>query len=197
MALLVDYDAVIASFTRDGLVCLYPNSGAFGFPPDVPTHAIGWIGPPDATIRPVALPLTRGVSPPYEQTLTQLAIRAWRELFPSATAWVLPKAHWAYELMFGSPAWMPQVLRDAGLTDANVATLTQRHDGTAVAFEAGEHAAFGALAEGLLTHLLGSDYMLAFPGRPVTCTIHHHKQLWWTSPDAGLIESLSRMVPAP
>jgi hypothetical protein len=55
-----------------------------------------------------------------------------------------------------------------------------------------------SLVSQLLTHLRTSDFMLAFPGGPVLCTVHHHKQLWWQTTDAGLHEALMRFpLPLP
>jgi hypothetical protein len=39
-------------------------------------------------------------------------------------------------------------------------------------------------------NLAGSDFALAFPGRPVICTVHHHKQLWWTTTDPEIHKTL-------
>jgi hypothetical protein len=178
--------------TTQGLVSLYPNSGAFGFPPDVPTYAVGWVGPPDPSIRAAARALARAVPPPYEPMLARLAGRAWREQL-AGPVWVLPKSHWAYELQFGSHEWMPARLRDVGLPPD---VLEGRHDGSAAQFDPGEEEAFERLVAGLLGRLLGSDFMLAWPGRPAVCTVHHHKQLWWTTTDPALFAALEAMVPA-
>ena len=40
-----------------------------------------------------------------------------------------------------------------------------------------------------------SDFQLSFPGLPAVCTIHHHKQLWWTTVDPSLHALLEKMVP--
>jgi len=39
----------------------------------------------------------------------------------------------------------------------------------------------------LLMMLSSSDFMIAFPGSPALCTLHHHKQLWWTSTDEKIL----------
>jgi hypothetical protein len=194
MPTLVDYPRVVEQTAADGLVSLYPNSGAFGFPPQTPTHAVGWIGPDDPSIRAAARALTRPVPPPYEPTLAALAARAWRERL-CGPVWVLPKSHWAYELQFGSHEWMPALLQEVGVPPDELAS---RHDGTALAFDPfdpAEQAGFERLVAGLLGRLLGSDFQLAWPGWPVVCTVHHHKQLWWTTTDAALHEALEAMVP--
>jgi hypothetical protein len=42
--------------------------------------------------------------------------------------------------------------------------------------------------------LLGSDFTLAFVGKPVLCTVHHHKQLWWQTTDGGMLLALGDAV---
>ena len=190
MPRIIDYPSVVSQMTGLGLVSLYFNSGAFGFPTGVDTGAVGWVGTDDPTIRPAARALARPVAPPYEATLAGLAARAWRLHLPGPV-WVLPKAHWAYELQFGSHEWMPALLREVGVSPE---VLERRHDGTAVEFAPGEEDAFESLVRGLLGRLFGSDFMLAWPGRPVVCTVHHHKQLWWTTTDRALLQSLEAMV---
>jgi hypothetical protein len=186
---IVEYPEVVAEADRLGLRSLYPNSGAFGFPPAVGAQHAGWIGGEDPSLRPAARELAVLVPPPVEATLSRLAVQTWGELLPGEL-WLMPKAHWAYELDFGSAAWMPQLLQSNGIAPDE---LIHRHDGTAVAFTSLEENAFAAIAEGLLTHLLGSDFQLMFPTKPVVCTLHHHKQIWWSSPDAGLIAKLKSL----
>lgn len=186
MPRIIDYPRVVEQMGADGLLSLYPNSGAFGFPSGAATRAVGWVGADDPSIRAEARALTRPVAPPYETTLAAMAARAWRVLL-TGDVWVLPKSHWAYELQFGSHEWMPGLLREVSV-DPQV--LETRHDGTALAFDPGEMAAFERLVAGLLGRLLGSDFMLAWPGRPTLCTVHHHKQLWWTTTEAGVYAEL-------
>ena len=191
-ATIIDYDEVLRRMRADGLESLYHNSGAFGFPPSArPMHS-GWIGPPDPTIRPEALSLARAVPPPYEQTLARLAARAWVQHLPGPV-WVMPKSHWAYELDFGSATWMPGLLGELGLDPPS---LHRRHDGSALEFEPTEVGAFTTFVAGLLENLLGSDFALAFPGRPATCSVHHHKQLWWSTTDPAVHAALDALVPA-
>ena len=68
---------------------LYYNSGAFGFPNGVATSFVGWIGPDDPSIRAEAMAQARRVAPPYEQSLADLAARAWETIFPGPV-WVMP-----------------------------------------------------------------------------------------------------------
>src|SRR5438874_9760388 len=98
----------------DGLRCLYHNSGAFGVGGDVAVEAAGWVGPEDPTIRPAARPFVRSVPPPYESRLASLVVRTWQEVL-AGPAWLMPKSHWAYELEFGSSAWLPGALTRAGI----------------------------------------------------------------------------------
>ena len=192
MPTVVDYPIVLADQQAAGLKCLYYNSGAFGFPTGVATTSVGWVGPADETIRPAARPLVRPVGEPYAATLAGLLTRAWVELLPGEV-WVMPKAHWAYELDFGNKAWLPDALRSAGVDPVE---LVGRNNGSAVAFAPSEAAAFTTLVERMLCHLAGSDFAAAWPGRRVACTIHSHQQLWWTSDDAKLMAGLDALVPA-
>ena len=187
MARLVDYESVTQTLLAQGLKSLYYNSGSFGFPQDVTTHTVAWIGPPDPTIRPEAAPLTRPVPQPFEDNLARLAIRAWQELLPG-NVWVTPRSHWAYELDFGSRDWMPAALAKVGVDSAALEPLT---NGAAVEFAADEREPFAGMMRTLLQRLSGSsDFQLSWPGRAVVCTVHHHKQLWWTTSDAGLHAAL-------
>jgi hypothetical protein len=99
----------------------------------------------------------------------------------------MPKSHWAYELDFGSRDWMPAVLEHAGVDSG---LLQPRTNAAAIEFKLSEADGFSHLVEGLLRMLFGSDFALAFPGHPVVATLHHHKQVWWTSTDHALIEPL-------
>lgn len=192
MPRIIDYAAVCQTMTDAGFVSLYHNSGAFGFGKAAETSSVGWVGPPDPTIREGARALIRHVPPPFERNLAELAAVAWQEHLPGA-AWVLPRSHWAYELDFGSREWMPGLLRSVGLDHE---ALMTRNDGTAIEFDSVERDAFVRLIEGLLQRLLGSDFALAFPGRPTICTVHHHKQLWWTTTDLRVVDALHQLVPA-
>jgi len=190
---IIDYPRVVQQLTSQGFVSLYYNSGAFGFPPEASTHSQGWIGGDDSTIRPAARPFSRKVDAPFEQTLARLGTQTWLRHLPG-TLWVTPKSHWAYELDFGSHLWMPDALRSAGLLAEQVADLSQRHDGAALEFAADEFQGVQSLLLALLTNLFGSDFLLSFPDRPVVCTVHHHKQLWWTTSDGGLHAEIEKMV---
>ncbi len=191
MPRIIDYPLVVDQMSRQRFVSLYPNSGAFGFPAESGAVSLGWIGPDDASIRPESRPLTRRVAEPCEATLAALATRMWAEQLPGPAVWVLPKSHWAYELMFGSLEWMPRLLNEVGLSPED---LAGRHDGSALEFSPSETGAFEQFLAGLLGGLFGSDFQLAWPGRPLVCTVHHHKQLWWTTTDAALVAGLEALV---
>jgi hypothetical protein len=53
---------------------------------------------------------------------------------------------------------------------------------------------FEHCVERLLMMLMSSDFMISFPGKPVLCTLHHHKQLWWMSTDAKVIEAVEELA---
>jgi hypothetical protein len=187
---IVDYSQVLQQMNEQGFKSLYYNSGAFGFPDGVKTHSVGWIGPDDPSLRPEARLLTRRVPPPFERELTARVLRAMREMLPGKV-WVMPKSHWAYELDFGSRDWLPALLEHAGVDGG---LLQSRTNGSAIEFGLHESESFSHLIEGLLRMLLGSDFALMFPGRPVVCTLHHNKQVWWTSTDPALIDSLGQLA---
>ena len=191
MAQVVDYQRVVEAMRAGGFVSLYHNSGAWGFAEGCDTRSVGWVGPPDDSIRPAARPLVRHVPPPFERNLAELAAVAWGQQL-HGPVWLMPKSHWAYELDFGSREWMPEALASAGIDPA---VLAPRNDGSAVQFEPAERDPFVRLLATLLARLLGSDFALAFPGRTTLCTVHHHKQLWWTTADGHVVETLDRLVP--
>lgn len=190
MPWIVDYAQVLDQMRAQGLRSLYFNSGAFGFAESAVTESLGWMGPDDPTLRPDARAMMRTVPPPYPLRLTQLLVRAWQTYLPGKV-WLMPKSHWAYELEFGSRDWLPALLEHAGIDSG---LLQPRSDAAAIEFTLAESAPFTHVAEGLLRMLLGSDFAVAFPGHPVVCTLHHHKQVWWTSSDAQLIDALRHMT---
>jgi len=191
MPRIIDYPDVLARMTSDGLRSLYHNSGAFGFPPERKTFARGWIGPPDPTIRPDAQAIVRSIPAPHEANLAALATQAWLDLLPGP-AWVMPKSHWSYELEFGSKAWLPGLLREIGIDHE---FLISRNNAAALEFLVEESGPFARLLEGLLQNLLGSDFSLAWPGREIVATVHHHKQIWWVTGSRELLEKLDPTVP--
>ena len=71
-----------------------------------------------------------------------------------------------------------QALEHIGLDPSGLAPRTT---GDAIEFGPSEIPLFSDFVQQLLTNLAGSDFALAFPGRPVICTLHHHKQIWWTT----------------
>jgi hypothetical protein len=39
-----------------------------------------------------------------------------------------------------------------------------------------------------------SDFSIAFPGRRVVCSLHHHQQLWWTSAEPDVSDALAGLL---
>jgi hypothetical protein len=177
---IIDYSVVLARMTESGLRCNYPNGGAFGFHENAMIR--GWIGAPDPTIKQGLASQTQTVLNPAEA-----AGRVWREALAGA-AWIMPASHWHFELHDASSAWLAGLLGEIGV-DARL--LENRADGAAIEFGGGEIAAFTRLLGGLLDKLQVSDFTLAFPGRPVLCLVHHHRQLWWSTTDAALMERIA------
>ncbi|HYE18600.1 MAG TPA: hypothetical protein VEA69_09160 [Tepidisphaeraceae bacterium] len=193
MPWIIDYDVVLETLGRQGLKCNYHNSGAFGFAePAAGLHALGWVGPADESIRPQVRALTRQVPAPHEQTLARLARQAWQAHLPGR-AWVMPMSHWHYELNFGARDWMPALIENVQLDPG---LLENRNNGAAIEFAPDEADLFEYFTGRLLEMLLGSDFMIAFPGHPALCTVHHHKQLWWQTTDAGIRDALDSLVNA-
>ena len=186
MPKVIDYPEVLQSLTSRGLVSLYFNSGAFGFDRTAAVQHAGWILREDATIRPAAREIAR-VIPGDEKTLAAMAGR----VIGDQAVWVMPKSHWAYELDFGSAAWLPAALTSIGV-DADL--LVKRHDGTAIELSSAETQGFESFIAALLTNLAGSDFIFVTANASTICTVHHHKQLWWTSVNPAVIETI-RAIP--
>jgi hypothetical protein len=192
VAKIIPYDIVLHRLLNEGFNGLYHNSGSFGFARDAATFSIGWIGPADPTIRAEAIHFTRAVKPPHAENLTDLTIRAWQGLL-GGPVWVLPRSHWAYELDFGSAAWMPGALSHVGIGSSDLPSLAK---GEAIEFAPEESNQFGSFLRSLLDNLSGSsDFQLVWPEKHVLCTVHHHQQLWWTAADELLQQSLAAMAP--
>jgi hypothetical protein len=184
MAWIVDYPMVLDGMHRTGFRCLYYNSGAFGFAPGTEAvRTVAWAIGEDPTIREEARKLVRQVEPADEAELARLATRVWQEQLGGGRVWVMPKSHWAYEMDFGSREWMGALIEHIGLDPG---LLAERNNGSAIEFSSDEAAQFRHVVHRLLEMLSGSDFMIAWPGRPVVCTVHHHKQLWWSTTDAEL-----------
>jgi len=182
MPRIIDFEHVLQRMEADGFRSLYHNSGSFGFSPGAGVRYAGWVGPPDASIRAEARAQLRQFAPPHAQRLARAAADVWAEHLVGAI-WMMPMSHWAYELEFGSRDWMPAALREAGMDPA---LLSPRADGSAIQFDSNERGPFETLVERLLAGLSSSDFMLAFPGRPALCTVHHHEQLWWQTTNPAL-----------
>jgi hypothetical protein len=189
---IIQYPRVLERLTGQGLFSLYYNSGAFGFPRDIKTHIVGWIGPEDPSIREAMRPLLHQVPPPYPQSLAQNIITAWRQI--GSTTWLMPKSHWAYELDFGNADWLPALLRELQLDPSSLAKLT---NAAAIEFALDEQELVRDSLESIFTNLRGSDFALVFPGHPVVCTLHHHQQVWWETTDEGLEKMLRGVLALP
>lgn len=190
MPRVIDYAQVLASLTGAGMESLYYNSGAFGYIESTSVESVGWILRDDLTLRPAARDIARLILPGDETTLAAMAGTIWATHLSDCAAWVLPKSHWAYELDFGSYSWLPAALVEAGVEPQ---FLADRHDGAAVEFSLYERPQVEALTATLLQRLAGSDFMILFRHGetvPAICTVHHHKQLWWTTPHPPLAAAL-------
>ena len=148
---------------------------------------LGWVAGDDPTIRPQLRSNIRQIPPPAEEKMAKAAVAAWQEELPGA-AWIMPLSHWAFELDFGSKSWLPNLLQSMAI-DSN--KLSSRSDASPIEFHSSDSSNLLRGLQVLLENLTSSDFMLAFPSYPILCTIHHHKQLWWTSSEKALIERIS------
>lgn len=197
MPQIIPYETVLAVMTGRGFRCNYYNGGAFGFtgPAAADVRYVGWVGPEDPTLRPAAALAARQVPPPFEENLATLLARACGAdgvLGDRGRAWVMPMSHWAFELDYGSRDWMPGALADVGIDPTALEGLT---NAAAIEFDLpAEVEPLRRFVRSLLTNLQASDFMLAFTDHPVLCTLHHHKQLWWTTTDPGVLERLEGLA---
>lgn len=189
MPWIIDYPIIVEQLRGLKLRSVYFNGGAFAFAAGVPTRSVGWIGPPDDSIKPEFRALVRHVPQPYEQNLTNLLLRAWKQIVPGRI-WMMPASHWAYELEHGCRQWMPALLEAIGVDPG---LLQGRTSASAIEFAPEESAGLVHLVSRLLQMLQDSDFYLAFPRWPVICMLHHHKQLWWTSAQDELSDALEAL----
>jgi hypothetical protein len=187
MPRIIDYDHVLATLTSRGMKSLYHNSGSFGFP--IESFACGWIGQDDPTILESVRARCTQVPGPHAENLARLFDRAWTTLLPG-TLWIMPGSHWAYELDFGSAEWMPDALRAIQIDPT---ALQPRNVAAAIEFDLSESGDARTFIAQLLTHLTASDFTAALPNQAAICTIHHHAQLWWQTPDVRLRDLLMRL----
>jgi hypothetical protein len=98
--------------------------------------------------------------------------------------WVMPTSHWHFEFHDGSRDWLADALGAAQVDPAccGIAPTAARLN-----LRLGNHLLEPLLRQ-LLEKLTVSDFLLAFPGRPVLCLAHHHRQLWWTTTDAAQVD---------
>ena len=72
--------------------------------------------------------------------------------------------------------------------------LEGRNNAAAIEFAPQEERHLRYFVERLLQMLLGSDFLLSFPRKNTICTIHSHKQIWWTTADPAVATGLERLV---
>jgi hypothetical protein len=187
MPRVIEYSPVLPQLTADGLQCHYFNGGAFGFPSGGIIR--GWVESHDPTIKPQMRDTLRIVTSADQ---SKLATQAWLDLLPGV-AWIMPGTHWSFELNYGSRTWLPQLLHGIGIDPQVLIGLT---NAAALEFTPTEQPLFEITLRGLLQNLTASDFSLAFPARKTVCTIHHHRQLWWTTCDPEVISGLDRLTAA-
>jgi hypothetical protein len=188
--IIIDYLTVLQTLERSGLKCVYPNSGAFGLASDAPPLITGWRGSDDSTIHPEMLKFTRLVPPSASKTLAGLLERAWINYLPGPI-WLMPASHWAFELQFGGPDWLPAMLEAA---DIDPEALRSLSDGSAIEFQSSETELMLRMVETLFNRITASDFTAAFPGKTAVALLHHHQQIWWQTSDQGIWELLNGLT---
>lgn len=187
MPTVIAYPTVLEQVQRQELRSLYHNSGAFGFARGAEVRHVGWIGPPDETIRPEARPLVQQMPEPYVTNLVNRLVQTWQDVLPGVI-WFAPMSHWSFELDHGSKAWLPDSLREIGIDPTPLVPL---NNALAIEFASSEIDPARTLATDLLENLAASDFAILFPDCPVLCTLHHHQQLWWTTTDPAVYQAIS------
>jgi hypothetical protein len=191
VATVIEYPIALKALEQRGLVCNYFNGGAFGFPKGVDVSILGWIAADDPSIRPLLRPYLRVIPPPAEEKMAKAAIDALDSEIPGPL-WIMPLSHWAFELDFGSKTWLGQLVQSVG---QDPQLLAARSDASPLEFNNKDLSDLVRFIRVLLENLTSSDFMLASPIYPVLCTIHHHKQLWWTSSNEPLLEEIGTYTP--
>jgi hypothetical protein len=188
---IVDYALVLEKLLGRGLVSLYHNSGAFGFPRSEDVKLLGWIGPDDGSIRTDLCKRTRRVPEPHAATLAHRLVAA-REIL-AGEAWLMPKSHWHFELHDGHPRLLESLLPAIGIEPS---TLRDRNDGSAIAFSIDDDDLLRHTTARLLGGMRQSDFSIVFPeaASPAIVTLHHHRQIWWQTIDVVLIAALDALV---
>ncbi len=126
------------------------------------TRSVGWVGPPDPTIRPAARTLARHVPPPYEPNLADLATSAWLDHLPGPAPRVAQESLGVRAGL--RPAWwMPSALRDVGVDAQSLVAETtgvelEFQPADAEAFTRGSSAACSATCPAATTHPLFPDH---------------------------------------
>ncbi len=186
VAWIIDYQQVLDRTRELGLRCVYYNSGAFAHEDASDVRIVGWLGPPDPTIR-VDLPATLISLPePYAENLADKLLTIWPARI-DGPAWLLPKSHWSFELDHGNRSWLPTALDQIGIDPGH---LLERPNAAAVQFEPDESDKLRRIVIELLNHLETSDFAILFPRQQHLLTIHHHKQLWWQTKNADFAKIL-------
>ena len=112
--------------------------------------------------------------------------------------WWIPAACVAWGVLVVAGLTLLWQYKSGAGESAELAPLTT---GNAIEFNWEDSGQFASFLTTLLDNLSGSsDFQLVWPGRSVVCVVHHHKQLWWTTPDAAIhreLEILSQAFATP
>jgi hypothetical protein len=182
MPRLADHETLVQTLAAEGVRSVYHRGGAFAFDRQAVLYR-GWVDKPDPTIRPAWQEMTRLVDPGR-------MVDATAELLAEAgeSVYLMPTSHWAHELE--AHPWLVELFESQSV---GVSTLRGLSRAEPVVYELPrEGAELRDAVGGLLTRLAESDFSIAVPGCPVLVTLHHHRQVWWRTPDvawAGRIDA--------
>jgi hypothetical protein len=177
-----DYQTLLQTLAGQGIRSVYHHGGAFEFDsPDV--HFRGWLTQPDPTIRPALRDLTRLLP-------TDKVIDATIHLLTEAgdRVCLLPTSHWAHELE--AHAWIEELLASQSFDSTPYRGLNRAEP--IIYVLPAERDGLRRVLASMLERLSESDFSLVVPGAALLGTVHHHRQVWWRTPDvhwAGRIDA--------
>src|ERR1051325_9035643 len=113
------------------------------------TRITGWTAGEDPTIRPELRSSIHAFAPGATEKMAASASAAWSNYLPGP-AWIMPLSHWAFELDFGSKAWLPTLLKSVHVEPY---PLADRTDASPLEFQPGEQADLTRFLQTLLDQL--------------------------------------------
>jgi hypothetical protein len=178
---IIPFEQLSQRLAAYGIRPRYSNSGRFDFEPGVQVQRRCLMAGPDASIRASLRPCCADLHTAEEVAAATAGHLA--EL-GAAPLYLVPHVHWEHEMLDHCPEVWRQVLQlagqpsdDPGLTGGNAVELEAR--GTPLA----------AMIRLLLQGLQQADALL-LGELPLIVKVHHHRQVWFSSPDTALLPVL-------